>query len=196
VAVAGAADGAHGLFAVQRHLRRCVQSTPRCRDGTTVSCARTNAQRPERQPKLTPPPPLNNDKNKTNKQTTELYYVYASVWGHKMFVVWPVLALVFFLLVVVTAFVTVSSTFFLLASEDHRWWWRAFLCGGSTAFYVVGYSVYYWFFRSTMSGFFQGSFFFLNSGLAAYALFLLLGTVGFRSSELFVKKIFAAIKID
>jgi hypothetical protein len=137
---------------------------------------------------------------KTNNQNTnsnaELYYIFASVWGHKVFVVWPVLAIVYAILVVVTAFVTVAQTYFQLASEDHRWWWRAFLCGGSTAGFVYAYAGYYYAFRSSMGGFMQASFFFGYNATAAYGLFLLLGTVGFRSSELFVKRIYAAVKLD
>ena len=31
--------------------------------------------------------------------------------------------------------------------EDHRWWWRSFLCGGSTALFVLGYCFFYYHFR-------------------------------------------------
>lgn len=62
----------------------------------------------------------------------ELYYIFASVWGHKVYVIWSILFIVFLILIVVTAFITVALTYFQLAVEDHRWWWRSFLCGGST----------------------------------------------------------------
>lgn len=118
------------------------------------------------------------------------------MWGHKTYVVWPVLAIVFALLVLVTSFATVAQTYLQLQSEDHRWWWRAFLCGGSTAFYVLAYAAFYFFFRSSFSGLMQASFYFGNTATAAYGLFLLLGTVGFRSSELFVRRIYSAVKLD
>ena len=66
----------------------------------------------------------------------ELYYIFASVWGHKVYIIWSILFIVFLILIVVTAFVTVALTYFQLAVEDHRWWWRSFLCGGSTALFV------------------------------------------------------------
>lgn len=34
-------------------------------------------------------------------------------------------------------------------------WWRSFLCGGSTGIYVVGYCIYFYVWRSDMSGFMQ-----------------------------------------
>lgn len=42
-----------------------------------------------------------------------------------------------------------------LAREDHRWWWRAFLNGGATGLFILGYSFFYYFQRSEMDGFFQ-----------------------------------------
>lgn len=143
-----------------------------------------------------PPRPFNTQTKQTKQKKTELYYIFASVWGHKVFIVWPVLAIVYALLIVVTAFVTVAQTYFQLASEDHRWWWRSFLCGGSAAFMVYLYAAFYFAFRSSMAGFMQASFYFGYCATAVYGLFLLLGTVGFRSSELFVRRIYAAVKLD
>jgi hypothetical protein len=60
----------------------------------------------------------------------ELYYVFASVWGHKVYTLYGILFLVFFILLVVTAFISVSLTYFQLTAEDHRWWWRSIFTGG------------------------------------------------------------------
>lgn len=54
----------------------------------------------------------------------ELYYIFASVWGHKIYTIYSILFIVFFILIIVTAFITVALTYFQLASEDHEWWWR------------------------------------------------------------------------
>jgi len=59
----------------------------------------------------------------------ELYYIFASVWGHKVYTIYSI---VFIILIIVTAFITIALTYFQLAVEDHAWWWRSFLCGGST----------------------------------------------------------------
>ena len=62
----------------------------------------------------------------------ELYYIFASVWGHKVYTIYSILFIVFIILIIVTAFITIALTYFQLAVEDHAWWWRSFLCGGST----------------------------------------------------------------
>ncbi|CAN6465660.1 unnamed protein product [Victoria cruziana] len=54
----------------------------------------------------------------------ELYYIFASVWGHRIYTIYSILFIVFIILIIVTAFITVALTYFQLAAEDHEWWWR------------------------------------------------------------------------
>ena len=124
----------------------------------------------------------------------ELYYIFASVWGHKVYIIWSILFIVYIILIIVTAFITIALTYFQLAVEDHQWWWRSFLCGGSTAVFVYGYCFYYFLARSGMSGFMQTSFFFGYNLMVCFGFFLMLGTVGWSASLLFVRHIYRAIK--
>ncbi|UPQ97787.1 nonaspanin [Chloropicon primus] len=126
----------------------------------------------------------------------ELYYIFASVWGHKVYTIYSILFIVFLILIVVTAFITIALTYFQLAAEDYHWWWRSILCGGSTGFYILGYCYYYFYYRSEMDGLMQTSFYFGYMGLVCYAFFMMLGMVGFRASQLFVRSIYRAIKCD
>ncbi|CAL9179669.1 unnamed protein product [Musa hybrid cultivar] len=126
----------------------------------------------------------------------ELYYIFASVWGHRIYIIYSILFIVFIILLIVTAFITVALTYFQLASEDHEWWWRSYLCGGSTGLFVYGYCFYYYFARSDMSGFMQTSFFFGYMACICYGFFLMLGMVGFRAALLFVRHIYRSIKCE
>ncbi|GMY24765.1 transmembrane 9 superfamily member 2-like [Fagus crenata] len=54
----------------------------------------------------------------------ELYYIFASVWGHRIYTIYSILFIVFIILLIVTAFITMALTYFQLAAEDHEWWWR------------------------------------------------------------------------
>lgn len=54
----------------------------------------------------------------------ELFYIFASVWGHQIYTIYSILFIVFIILLIVTAFITVALTYFQLAAEDHEWWWR------------------------------------------------------------------------
>ncbi|KAI3778727.1 hypothetical protein L2E82_08110 [Cichorium intybus] len=127
---------------------------------------------------------------------TQLYYILASVWGHRIYTLYSVMPIVFFLLVIMTALVSMAVTYFQLAVEDHRWWWRSFFCGGSTGLYIYVYCIYYYFMRSDMTGFMQVSIFFGYMACVCFGIFLVLGSVGFRASLLFVRYLYAAIKCD
>jgi len=65
----------------------------------------------------------------------ELYYIFASVWGHRIYTIYSILFMVFIILIIVTAFITVALTYFQLAAEDHEWWWRYVLISSSIDIY-------------------------------------------------------------
>ncbi|CAA2964237.1 transmembrane 9 superfamily member 3-like [Olea europaea subsp. europaea] len=124
----------------------------------------------------------------------ELYYIFASLWGHRIYTINSILFIVFIVLLIVTAFITVALTNFQLATKDHQWWWRSFLCGGSTRLFIFAYCLYYYYARSDMSGFRQSSFFFGYMACICYSFFLMLGTVSFRAALFFVRHIYRSIE--
>lgn len=126
----------------------------------------------------------------------ELHYIFASVWGHKVYTLYGVLFLAFALLTVVTSFIVIALTYFQLASEDYRWWWRSFLSGGMVGVFIYAYCFFYYFNHSGMTGFLQTSFYFGYMANVAFAFFLMMGTVGFYSAWFFVRYIYSSIKTD
>eukprot|EP00968_Pinguiococcus_pyrenoidosus_P009866 scaffold770_cov255-Pinguiococcus_pyrenoidosus.AAC.19 len=126
----------------------------------------------------------------------ELHYIFASIWGHKVYTLFGILALAFLMLYIVTSFITVALIYFQLAREDYHWWWRSFMCGGMTGIFIYAYSFFYYFQRSNMAGMLQGSFFFGYMGIISYAFALMLGYIGFSSSFSFVKHIYSVVKCD
>lgn len=105
----------------------------------------------------------------------EVHYIFASIWGHRVYTLFGVLFLAFILLLLVTSFITIALTYFQLAMEDHQWWWRSFVSGGATGFFVYAYSFFYFYLRSEMNGFIQTAFFFGYMTVVSYGIFLLLG---------------------
>lgn len=126
----------------------------------------------------------------------ELHYIFSSMWGHKMYTLFGILALAFAMLLLVTCFITIAFTYFQLILEDYRWWWRSFFSGGSTGIFVLAYCFYYYFKRSDMHGFMQTSFYFGYMAYMSYCFVLALGALGFYSSLYFVKYIYGSIKCD
>lgn len=126
----------------------------------------------------------------------ELHYIFASIWGHKIYTLFGILFLAFVLLTIVTSFITIALLYFQLAREDHRWWWSAFYNGGATGIFVFAYSYYYYVHRSNMDGFLQLSYYFGYMAVVSFAFFLMLGFVGFYSAFGFVNYIYSAVKTD
>eukprot|EP01114_Cavostelium_apophysatum_P016526 TRINITY_DN471_c0_g1_i1.p1 TRINITY_DN471_c0_g1~~TRINITY_DN471_c0_g1_i1.p1 ORF type:complete len:601 (+),score=153.15 TRINITY_DN471_c0_g1_i1:208-2010(+) len=126
----------------------------------------------------------------------ELFYLYSSVWGHTTYQLFRILFLVAVILLIVTACITVALTYFQLSMEDHRWWWSSFLSGGSTGLFIYAYSIFYYIYRSRMSGVLQASFYFGWMAVICYFFFVMLGTVGFVSSLTFVRRIYKDIHTD
>jgi len=126
----------------------------------------------------------------------ELFYIFSSVWGHSSYQLFGILFIVAIILLIVTACITVALTYFQLSMEDHRWWWSSFLNGGSTGLFIYLYTIFYYLYRSKMTGVLQGSFYFGYMAVICYYFFIMLGTVGVLSSLLFVKRIYRNIKCD
>lgn len=126
----------------------------------------------------------------------ELHHIFAAIWGHSIYKLFGILFLSFVMLVFVTAFTTISLTYIQLSTEDHRWWWRSYLSGGVAGLFVLLYSVWYYKHATAMTGFFQAAFYFGYTGMMAYCFFVMLGFIGFRSSLVFVRKIYRTIKVE
>jgi hypothetical protein len=126
----------------------------------------------------------------------ELHYIFTSMWGHQIYTMFGVLFCAVCLLVIVTSAITVSLIYFQLSREDHRWWWSAFINGGMIGLFIHAYSFYFYFFNSGMTGFLQASFYFGYMSILSFAVFLMLGSAGFRLSLVFVKYIYSRVKCD
>ena len=126
----------------------------------------------------------------------ELHYIFASIWGHKIYTLFGILFLAFVMLVIVTSFITIALLYFQLAREDHRWWWSSLINGGATGLFIFAYSFFYFFHRSNMNGVLQLSFYFGYTGVVSYGFFMMLGFVGFMSAFTFVTYIYGAVKTD
>ncbi|CAA2995282.1 transmembrane 9 superfamily member 1 [Olea europaea subsp. europaea] len=118
----------------------------------------------------------------------------ASCW--QVYYVYGFMLLVFLILIIVTSCVTVVATYFLLNAENYHWQWTSFLSTASTAVYVYLYSIYYYYSKTKMSGFFQTSFYFGYTLMFCLGLGILCGAVGYLGSNLFVRRIYRNIKCD
>ncbi|KAF6165950.1 hypothetical protein GIB67_012847 [Kingdonia uniflora] len=72
---------------------------------------------------------------------------------------------------------------------------RSVLNGGSTSIFMYAYFIIFYA-QSSMSGLLQRSFYFGYNACICYAFFLMLGTISFRASLLFVRQIYRNVKLE
>ena len=68
-----------------------------------------------------------------------------AIWENQFYYLFGFLFLVFIILVIACSEVSIVMTYFQLCGEDYNWWWRSFFLSGSASYYVLAYSIIYFF---------------------------------------------------
>jgi transmembrane 9 superfamily protein 2/4 len=126
----------------------------------------------------------------------ESVFILSSVWQGRIYYVFGFLALVFVLLVLTCAEATIVMIYFQLLNEDYRWWWRSFLTSGSYGFWLFVYSAFYYMTALNIRAFWASVLYFGYMFMVSYFAFVLTGTIGFAASFIFVRRIYAAVRVD
>uniref|UniRef100_A0A8D2P605 Transmembrane 9 superfamily member n=1 Tax=Zosterops lateralis melanops TaxID=1220523 RepID=A0A8D2P605_ZOSLA len=126
----------------------------------------------------------------------ELFFIFSAIWENQFYYLFGFLFLVFIILVVSCSQISIVMVYFQLCAEDYRWWWRTFLVSGGSAFYVLIYAVFYFVNKLDIVEFIPSLLYFGYTALMVLSFWLLTGTIGFYAAYMFVRKIYAAVKID
>jgi len=123
----------------------------------------------------------------------ELYYVLTSLWNYKIYHVYGFLLAVYVILAIVVSMTSIIVVYFCLNAENYLWQWTAVASGGSTAGYVFLYGLYYFMFKTQMTGFLQTMFYFGYMTLISLTLGTLSATIGHFAASRFVRTIFSNV---
>jgi len=126
----------------------------------------------------------------------EMYFIFTAFWSYKFYYVYGMTMLMYIILVLVVICTTIVTTYFILNSENHHWQWIAYYSAGSTAGYIFLYSLFYFFFRTQMTGLLQISHYFGYMTLFCISIFFMCGTIGHWGASVFVRKIYSSVKLD
>jgi len=126
----------------------------------------------------------------------ELYFILSSLWLNKFYYVFGFLAVVYVILLVTCAEISIVLVYFQLCYEDYRWWWRGFLCSASCGVYLFLYGIYYWATNLNITKPASLMLYFGYMAVMSYGLAIMAGAVGFLASWVFVRYIYAALKVD
>jgi transmembrane 9 superfamily protein 3 len=126
----------------------------------------------------------------------EMYFIFTAFWSYKFYYVYGFMLLVYCILVLVTISTTIVAVYFILNAENYHWQWISFGCASSSAAYVFLYSIFYFVYKTQMSGLLQICFYFGYMFLFSVILGLICGAIGVWGTSLFVHKIYRHVKVD
>ncbi|KAJ3026279.1 hypothetical protein HDV00_012032 [Rhizophlyctis rosea] len=126
----------------------------------------------------------------------ELYFIMNSIWFNRIYYVFGFLLLVFVILCITCSEVSLLMCYFQLCSEDYTHHHRSFLSSGSSGIYVFLYSIIYYF-RKLQIDTLSSTVLYFGWSLVGSVLFgVLTGSVGYLSTQVFVRRIFGSVKCD
>lgn len=129
----------------------------------------------------------------------ELLFVFKSIWLEKttFYYMYGFLLATIMLLMVVVIEITIVSTYLSLNCGDYRWQWRSFIIlGGSIAFYIFFYGIYYFIVYLKVVDFISALLYFIYIMIISTVIGLACGSIGLTCSLYFISKIYNAIKVD
>lgn len=126
----------------------------------------------------------------------ELFFIFTAIWENQFYYLFGFLFLVFCILVISCSQISIVMVYFQLCGEDYHWWWRSFVVSGGSAIYVAAYSLFYFVTKLEITEFIPTLLYFSYTGLMVLTFWLLTGTIGFFAAYAFIRKIYAAVKID
>ncbi|CAF4080220.1 unnamed protein product [Rotaria sp. Silwood2] len=126
----------------------------------------------------------------------ELFFIFSAIWENQYYYLFGFLFLVFIIIIISCSQISIVITYFQLCGEDYHWWWRSFIASGGSAFYVFAYSIFYFFTKLDITEAIPIMLYFGYTFLICFTFWTLTGTIGFIASYIFVRKIYAAVKIE
>lgn len=126
----------------------------------------------------------------------EMYFIFTAFWSYKFYYVYGFLLLVMLILSMVVICTSIVAVYFILNVENYHWQWLTLFASGSTAGYVFIYAIFYFYYKTQMTGLLQVAYYFGYTTLLCISLFMMCGAIGLWGVSIFVHKIYASIKID
>ncbi|XP_030928013.1 transmembrane 9 superfamily member 5-like isoform X1 [Quercus lobata] len=119
--------------------------------------------------------------------------IYASLYSLKVCGAFSTMFTAFLLVIILTVSVGMGCTHYQLSNQDNQWWWRSVFRGGSIAIFMFAYGLYFYARASARISMNLLQFLGYNACIF-YAVFLILGTIGFYASSIISKSVHRGLK--
>ena len=125
----------------------------------------------------------------------EFIYLMASLWRDQIYYLFGFLFIALIVLIITSSEVSIIVVYLCLCKGDYNWWWKSFFIGGSPVIYIMGYSVYYFFYLN-ITRFSTMVIYFSAMSIFSSVIFLICGGLSCIFTYIFLVKIYSMIKID
>ncbi|KAL7705553.1 endosomal integral membrane protein [Lotmaria passim] len=126
----------------------------------------------------------------------EVYYILQDLWAGQIYYSFGFLAMTALIWVMACGLTTISCLYYVLCYENHRWWWVAYMAPGGAGIHMLIPILYFFVSQLSAVSFASAVLFFAYMGMLSYLYGLAAGAIGVITSIIFVRKIYASIKID
>ena len=125
----------------------------------------------------------------------EFIYLMASLWRDQIYYLFGFLWIALNVMIIISSEVSIIVVYLCLCKGDYNWWWKSFFIGGSPVIYIMGYSIYYFFYLN-ITRFSTMVIYFCAMSLFSSGIFIICGGLSTVITYLFLIKIYSMIKID
>ena len=125
----------------------------------------------------------------------EFIYLMASLWREHIYYLFGFLWITLNVMIIISSEVSIIVVYLCLCKGDYNWWWKSFFIGGSPVIYIMGYSIYYFFYLN-ITRFSTMIIYFCAMGFFSSGIFLICGGLSTVITYAFLIKIYSMIKID
>ena len=125
----------------------------------------------------------------------EFIYLMASIWRAQIYYLFGFLWIALNVMIIISSEVAIIVVYLCLCKGDYNWWWKSFFIGGSPVIYIMGYSVYYFFYLN-ITRFSTMVIYFCVMSFFSSGIFLICGGLSTVFTYIFLIKIYSMIKID
>lgn len=120
----------------------------------------------------------------------------SALWLHHYVYIYLYICIVLVILVITVAEVSILLAYFMLCNEDYNWWWRAFTHGGSCAYYILVYALWYHITELNIHGIVPVCIYYGYMVMISFTTWLITGTIGYFACLWFNIQIYGSIKVD
>ena len=125
----------------------------------------------------------------------EFIYLMASLWREHIYYLFGFLWIALNVMIIISSEVSIIVVYLCLCKGDYNWYWKSFFIGGSPVIYIMGYSLYYFFYLN-ITRFSTMVIYFCAMSFFASGIFLICGGLSTVVTYFFLIKIYSMIKID